>query len=252
MESAVIIEEIRRRQNKKYRGEEIIVRARIDPDRIPENIRQYPLAAATNAVRDLFEILIEQTSRNLRSSDLVRFCIQADGLDRPISTSIMKLSELTVEKILSVVMKVLQSKNEIRLDVGFTVDIITIQRDVGGGKGNRKVTNISIDRLRKKSVLSIPVDNQGLCCAKAILFALAHLKKDRKGINAMRDRRRPALLKRAKQLHVNAGVPHGPCTYAEIQKFESYLDVQIVVISAENLNKVSYLIFSSKNNIIFI
>lgn len=121
----------------------------------------------------------------------------------------MSVSELTVEKILSAVMKVLQSKNEIRLDIAFTVDIITIQRDVGGGKGNKKVTNISIDRLRKRSVLSIPVDDQGLCCAKGIVFALAHLNKHRKGINALRDPRRPALLNRAKQLHADAGVPLG-------------------------------------------
>lgn len=153
----------------------------------------------------------------------------------------MRLSELTVEKILTAVMKVLQSKNEIRLDVSFTVDIVTVQLDVGGGKGNKKVTNISIDRLRKKSILSIPVDDQGLCCAKSIVFALAHLNKDRKGINAMRDRRRPALLNRAKQLHVDSGVPLGPCTYAEIKIFESFLDVQIVVISSANLNKVHYL-----------
>lgn len=152
----------------------------------------------------------------------------------------MRVSQLTVEKILSAVMKVLQSKSEIRLDISFTVDIITIQVDVGGGKGNQKVNNISFDRLRKRSILSIPVDNQGLCCSKAIVFALAHLNNDRRGINAMRDRRRPALLSRAKQLHVDAGVPVGPCTYAEIQIFESFLDVQIVVISSENLNKVRF------------
>ncbi|GBN71261.1 hypothetical protein AVEN_229709-1 [Araneus ventricosus] len=33
----------------------------------------------------------------------------------------------------------------------------------------------------------IPYDEEGLCCSKAILYALAHLENDRPSINAMRD-----------------------------------------------------------------
>ena len=39
--------------------------------------------------------------------------------------------------------------------------------------------------------------------------------------------------------HRNAGVPEGPCTYTEIEIFECHLDIQVVVFSAQNLNKVS-------------
>ncbi|KFM66257.1 hypothetical protein X975_14126, partial [Stegodyphus mimosarum] len=97
-----------------------------------------------------------------------------------------------------------------------------------------------MDRLNKKSVLSIPYDEEGLCCAKAIVYALAHLHKDMTAINAMKNRRRPALLNRAKELHTAANVPAGPCTFAEISIFEDYLDTQIAVFSSENLNQVVY------------
>ncbi|XP_035217350.1 uncharacterized protein LOC118190704 [Stegodyphus dumicola] len=97
-----------------------------------------------------------------------------------------------------------------------------------------------MDRLDKKSILSIPYDDEGLCCAKAIVYALAHLNKDTTAINAMKNCRRPALVKRAKELHMAANVPLGPCTFSEIAIFEDHLDVQIAVFSSENLNRVVY------------
>lgn len=136
--------------------------------------------------------------------------------------------------------RVLQSKEEIRLDSGFTADVITINRDVGAGGQKRRVINVEIDRLRKSSILSIPPDNEGLCCAKAIVYALAHLEKNSTAINSMRDRRRPALINKARSLHADAGVPLGPCTYSEIAIFEEHLDLQIVVISTSNQNKVYF------------
>lgn len=208
---------------------------------MPQNLQGTSLvAAATDAVRNLFAHLIVVTTQNLTGNDLIRFYIQSPGLNKPISTNLMKVSELSIDKIMAVLTKVLQSKDTIKIDRDFTIDVITIKVDVGAGRGvARKVINISLDRVRKKSILSIPPDERGLCCAKSILYALAHLKNDRRAINALRDNRRSALMTRAIKLHEDACVPEGPCGYAEIQKFEDFLDVQIVVFSSENQNKVS-------------
>lgn len=231
------MEERYRRTNKKYQGEESSLRMRIDPERLPPQLRNNTVLSTVEAVKLMFRLLIRRVTDGLRATDLVRICIQAAGLDKPISTTLMPVSSMSVEKVLSLTMKVLQSKEEIRLDEGFMTDVITIRRDAGEGR-NRPVMNVEIDRLIKKSILSIPNDDSGLCCAKAIVYALAHLENDRAAINAMRDRRRPALLKRAQDLHAAAGVPLGPCTYREIGIFEQHLNVQIVVISTTNLNKV--------------
>ncbi|XP_035226916.1 uncharacterized protein LOC118199223 [Stegodyphus dumicola] len=136
-------------------------------------------------------------------------------------------------------MKVLQSKDKIELDTGFAVDVITIRRPIGAGR-NRKVINISVDRLIKKSILPIPYDDEGLCCAKAIVYALAHLHKDTSAINALKNHRQPTLMNRARELHLDANVSLGPCTFAEIAIFEDHLDTQIAVFSSENLNRVVY------------
>ena len=58
----------------------------------------------------------------------------------------------------------------------------------------------------KKSILAIPPDDDNLCCAKAILFALANLNKDTRLINTLRNRKTPALLNRAQNLHQLVGL----------------------------------------------
>ncbi|GBO07509.1 hypothetical protein AVEN_105708-1 [Araneus ventricosus] len=119
------------------------------------------------------------------------------------------------------------------------MEITTIRQPVGAGR-IRKVVNVECDRLNKRSILCIPTDSLGLCCAKAVVFAIAHLDGDRRSINAMKDRRRPALETRARELHKKAGIPLGPCTFAEVARFEKVLDIQIVVISTEERNGVAY------------
>ncbi|XP_042900957.1 uncharacterized protein [Parasteatoda tepidariorum] len=239
LNDAIILEPLHQRENHRYQASERIYRARIDVDKLPSDLIDRPLITAKEAVRDLFRLLMDRTFNNLKPTDLVRFCIQADGLDKPISTTLMPVSEFTLEKLLSVVLKVLQSKDKIKLDSGFLVDVITVRRDVGAGR-HLKVINADVDRLRKSSIITIDFDNEGLCCAKAILRAIAHVDQDKKAINTLRDKRRPALLNRARKLHEDAGVSIGPCTYREIAVFENYLDTQIVVFSTTNSNRMSY------------
>lgn len=223
MENAIELEERSRRSNAKYQAEEISFRARINPLRLPQHLQNTALSTAVASVRALFTKLIAMGTQGLRPTDLIRFCIQADGLDKPISTELATVEAITLEKVLGCVLKVLQSKDQIQLDEGFFVDILTLRRDIGGGR-IQKVFNVEIDRLRKQSILTIPEDDLGLCCAKAIIYALAHLNKDPR-INSLRDRRRPNLLNRAKELHEAAGIPLGPCTYDEIKIFEQHLNV---------------------------
>lgn len=238
MEDAIILVERSRRPNNKYRAEEISYRAGINAERLPKDATDAPLVITTDLVRELFTVLIRRTTESLRPSDRIRFCIQADGLDKPISTCLLPVKSVTIEKLLSAVMKVLQSKNEIQMDSTFVVDVITITQPIGAG-GSRKITNISLDRIGKKSVLDVPYDDEGLCCAKAIISTLAYVRKDRTAINSLRDRRRPALMNRARALHEEAAVPLGPCTFQEVAQFEEFLGIQIVVYAAENFNKVS-------------
>ena len=92
----------------------------------------------------MFEIIIRKSTQNLQETDMIKFLMNSDELDKPICTCLMHVSELIVEKVVTALVIVLQSKDEIRLAAGFNIDVITIRKDVGTGKF-RKVTNIEID-----------------------------------------------------------------------------------------------------------
>lgn len=70
------------------------------------------------------------------------------------------------------------------------------------------------------------------------MYALPHLEKGQTAINVMRNRQRPALLNRARALHETAGVPAGPCTLRKVEQLKQHLNIQIVVISSDNLNRL--------------
>ncbi|GFW59979.1 uncharacterized protein TNCV_4864341 [Trichonephila clavipes] len=135
--------------------------------------------------------------------------------------------------------KVLQSKSEVRLDEGFNIGIITIRRPVGSGKRNSRVLIPSIDRLRKKSIRCVPEDDLNICCAKAIILAIAEVEKDA-DLRSLRKKDCCLLQRRAIALHQKTGVPQGPCGFEEIALFEQYLKIQVIVVSTTALNQVCY------------
>lgn len=238
----MVITEKRRRHNRKYNSEEVCYQAKVVSDRIPVEYVNRPILTIQQVLHRLFTNILSRIRENLQPDDLIRLCLFSDKLDKPISTNLCKVSDMTVEKILSTVIKVLQSKEEVSLEDGFCVEIITIQRPIGGGKTNRMVSNIMIDRNRKKSVIAIEMDETNICCAKAILTAKALAKKNLSYFKLLRDRRRPnALVKGVLDLHRNSGVEIGPCGLEEIKKFASFLNLHIAVVSADNLNQVKIL-----------
>ncbi|GBM42295.1 hypothetical protein AVEN_235008-1 [Araneus ventricosus] len=71
-------------------------------------------------------------------------------MDRPLSTSLMLVSAMSVESVVAAIMRVLQSYKHLKLEHGVTVEAIIIRIDVGAGSG-RKVLNIDTDRLAKQT-----------------------------------------------------------------------------------------------------
>ncbi|GFU35063.1 uncharacterized protein NPIL_55201 [Nephila pilipes] len=226
-----------RRPNKKFNSVEAIFQVIVDPDRWLMINGAPTIGQTTDAIRTLFETLLRRVTSSLEPTDLMRVIIFSDHLDRPISTHLMLVSEMSVEKIIACAVKVLQSKSEVRLDEGFNVEIITIRRPVGSGKTNRRVIIPSLDRVRKKSIRCVPDDDLNICCAKAILLAIAEVEKDA-DLKSLRRKDCYLLKIRAIALHQKTGVPQGPCGFEEIALFEQNLKIQVVVISTTASNQV--------------
>ncbi|GFU31440.1 uncharacterized protein NPIL_147201 [Nephila pilipes] len=205
MDSAFRIVEKCRRPNKKFNSEEAIFQVIVDPDRWLMSNGAPTIGQTTDAIRTLFETLLRRVTSSLEPTDLMRVIIFSDHLDRPISTHLMLVSEMSVEKIMACAVKVLQSKSEVRLDEGFNVEIITIRRPVGS----------------------------------AILLAIAEVEKDA-DLKSLRRKDCDLLKRRAIALHQKTGVPQGPCGFEEIALFEQNLKMQVVVISTTASNQVCY------------
>ncbi|KAF8789543.1 hypothetical protein HNY73_007474 [Argiope bruennichi] len=102
----------------------------------------------------------------------------------------------------------------------FEIDIVTVRRLLGAGR-NRKVCNIEFDRIKKRSIISVPYDPLGLLCKGHSIC----LEKNQQAINAMRNHKlHPPLENRARELHRSAGVPLGTCAFKEVALFENHLD----------------------------
>lgn len=227
-----------RKINRRFQTEEISFTARINPSQIPIQYSNQFLSGAITFLKMIFEALLVETTKNLEEEDFIRICIFSDNLDKPISTCLIHVKNMTVEFLLATIMKVLQSKDSIPVDdESLRFDILTVKNPRGGGK--RKLSSIDTNCLKKKSIVTIPTTSDNLCCARAIIVGKAFLEKHPQ-YKTIRDGRCQVQKRMAEQLHTDTGVPRGLCGYNEIRKFEDHLDIQIHVVSANEFNKVTY------------
>ncbi|KFM81116.1 hypothetical protein X975_20684, partial [Stegodyphus mimosarum] len=76
IDEAIVLTENSRRRNHKYQAEEITFPAKVDIERLPQDVQGVPMVRIPDTVRELFEQLIRRTTTDLSPSDLIRFCIQ--------------------------------------------------------------------------------------------------------------------------------------------------------------------------------
>ena len=149
---------------------------------------------------------------------------------------------------------VLQSNKSLNIDDTFEVNIGIMNADDQGGGCSRAI--VDTDPLsanctirKKRSMVFIPVvRNEHLCAARAIITCKAKLdnipaakfakliRKDRVSSKDYESQRSYAI-----RLHRQADVPTtSPVKVKELHKFETALDIQIIVISGDTGNDVIY------------
>ncbi|KAJ8030237.1 hypothetical protein HOLleu_26586 [Holothuria leucospilota] len=171
----------------------------------------------------IIEKLIETLTDGMSGHDMVRKVISSELLDTPISLPFVRRRDLSVERIMAHIEKILQSHQEIILDEVLHLNFIHLKIPCGGG--NNGIRNPGVDVLkflkRKRSIIITPNTEDNLCCARAIVTAIArnecHPKWEsiRKGWGIQ--------LALARKLHRDAGVPEGLCGIDELQAFQTFL-----------------------------
>ena len=188
----------------------------------------------------IFDHLIKDVTEGMNPSDQVRFVLSSKQLQTPIAMPFCPLEELTTEKVLSHVEKVVQSNEEFRLNTTVNIDLIRVEMPQGSGRSKRTTLNIR-DHLRKKgSVITIINNKDNLCLARALVVSIARIEQDPR-YGHITDSRGWLQRERAFDLHQAANVPLGPCGLKEVELFQQHLvNYQIIVVSGDQNNSIIY------------
>ena len=189
----------------------------------------------------IFHHLLEDVTADMNPNDQVRFILHTDQLQTPIAIPFCSLEELTTEKVLSHVEKVVQSNDEFRLNNTVNIDLIRVEMPQGSGKSKikRNISNIRDYLKKKKSV--IPINNKDdLCLARALAVSIARIENDPRYAQIARSNS-TVQRERAFDLHEAANVPLGPCGLNEVELFQQHLvNYQIIVVSGDHNNSILY------------
>ena len=101
-------------------------------------------------LKKMFGSLIHQVTKEANDSDLIRISVQNPELDYPIIIPFTRKDQLTVERLLSEIERVLQSYEEFVLDKEIELDIVHVQNPKAGGKKTCKLVNLNLSFTRKE------------------------------------------------------------------------------------------------------
>ena len=189
----------------------------------------------------IFDHLIKDVTEGMNPNDQVRFVLSSKQLQTPIAIPFCSLEELTTEKVLSQVEKVVQSNEEFRLNDTVNIDVIRVEMPRGSGRSKvkRYIVNIR-DYLKKKGSVITINNRDNLCLARALVVSIARIEKDPRFVTIRRSES-AVQRERAYDLHEAANVPLGPCGLKEVDLFQQYLvNYQIIVVSGDQGNTIIY------------
>jgi hypothetical protein len=126
----------------------------------------------------------------------------------------MTIPELTVDRFMAEIERVLQSHEEFVIDESLIFEVTLVDMANGGTRKRCKFVNTQKFLQNKKCILRIQNDDD-LCCARAIITAKARLDKHEKW-NSIRTGK-SIQESMAKALHVEAKVPFGLCGIDEVK-----------------------------------
>ena len=203
-------------------------------------VNQFDVSGLQNvldALEKIFGRVLSDMTKDMDSGDQLRFVMHSPQLFTPIS---LPVKDLTPQRMMFVVERVLQSQGNFSLDGSVHINFTHVAIPRGGKRRDFRPHFINLKERLKKKQCFVQIQNRDqLCCARAIVTAIARFDKDpyyheiRQG--------RAIQPERARILHERVQVPLAACGIEEIKKFEAVLpDYQIVVVSADYFNAIIY------------
>ena len=189
----------------------------------------------------MFAEIIQQLLEGVQPHDRVRLTLNSANLEREIWLPFMLPAQLTADRVMVEVERVLQSNQDWLLQGELHVTFIHAPLPAGGGRVNH-ISHLETYLKKKKCIITIPKSQDNTCCARAIVTAKARLDTHpkweaiRHGLKIQTDL--------AKDLQQKAGIPIGTlCGKPEWDKFQMVLgnEYELIVVSRDFFNAIVYI-----------
>ena len=189
---------------------------------------------------DIIQHLVDDVTGGVKDRDQIHFVLRSDQLESPIALPFMPRAQFTPERVFAAVERVVQSNREFRLNDTVHVNVWHVDMPVGSGKSRKKRTEPDAKKYlySKHTVITIK-NHDDLCLARALVVAIARVENASNYDYLKRIDRAQQI--RARKLHIEAGVPFGPCGLEEVKLFQRHLTrYEINIVSLLHNNAIIY------------
>ena len=184
----------------------------------------------------IIQQLVDDVTGGVKDRDQIHFVLRSDQLESPIALPFMPRAQFTPERVFAAVERVVQSNREFRLNDTVYVNVWHVDMPAGSGKSRKKRTELNAKKYlyAKHTVITIK-NHDDLCLARALVVAIARVE-NAANYDYLRRIDRAQQIK-ARKLHIEAGVPFGPCGLEEVKLFQRHLtryEINIVSLLQNN------------------
>ncbi|XP_070556736.1 uncharacterized protein [Ptychodera flava] len=191
-------------------------------------------------LQDTFQSVIDRLTQDISPTDRVCMTMESPSLSNQIQLPFWPVQELTVHKVLNEIEEVVQPHEEITLNDKFFINFVHVHTPVEEGKEeSRRPVNIT-DRLKHMRCVIQIINKDELCCARAIVTAIAHVHRGSdRNWNSIR-RGRQVQARRATKLITQAGISPGLCGHRELNKLQAVLPSYCISVISDETGSVLY------------
>jgi hypothetical protein len=131
-----------------------------------------------NVIRQILSHVLDVMIKDVPEEDMVRICIEGRNLKFRIWTPMILKSQLTVDRWMDEVERILQSQEDFPLDEGFSVEVHTAK--IPSGRCSYRVPALLARQLNDKSSVIQIKNNDDICMARALVVGKAHADGNRR------------------------------------------------------------------------
>ena len=203
--------------------------------RFNNTVENMDLIDSRNRTHTIIQQLVEDVTEGIKDRDQIHFVLRSEQLETPIALPFMSRAQFTPERVFAAVERVVQSNREFRLNDTVHVNVWHVEMPEGSGRSKNKRTELNAKKYLHDSRSVVVIKNHDdLCLARALVVAIARIEGVQYDYLRHIDRAQQI---KARELHIEAGVPFGPCGLEEVRLFQRHLtryEINIVSLLQNN------------------